>query len=62
MLTRIVFHPTYREGNPYINGDDCPKGFVDKDGIHVLENRRGVKIIYRGEPRNFYPEYFMLNE
>jgi hypothetical protein len=62
ILTRIVYHPTYREGNPYINGEDCPKNFVDKDGIHVLKNRRGAMIIYRGEPRNFYPQYFLLNE
>lgn len=62
MLTRIVFHPTYREGNPYINGEDCPKNFVEKDGINILTNRRGVTIVYRGEPRNFYPQYFLLNE
>lgn len=62
MLTRIVLHPTYREGNPYINGGDCPKNFVEKDGINILTNRRGVTIVYRGEPRNFYPQYFLLNE
>lgn len=62
IIPRAIFHPTYREGNPYIYGDDVPDDYLKRDEIHVLKNRRGVMIVYRGEPRNFYPEYFMLNE
>lgn len=56
-IERAIYHPTYKGENPYKTNKT-----YKEIGIVIFESIRGSLVIYHGNPTNFYPEYFRLNE
>lgn len=63
ILPRAISNPQFKEIEPKYEKTFESSSFIYEDlDVHVLYNRRGHCIVYHGEPRNYYPQYFLLNE
>lgn len=58
IIPRAMFNDTYTGIVP--NGLVTRKNSEECD-IHVLKSKKGGMIVYHGTPRNYYPEYFIIN-
>lgn len=48
--------PTHRLVRVFMSPELCKEC-----DIHVLRSHNGSMIVYHGTPRNYYPEYFIVN-